>query len=210
MCRIKSQVSELICRELSALSKCAGTSKQAHDGALIGNAPHELLPQWNIRECHRGSDVAPRPPYITMRSCNFENALFVYPLLNMFGALPVADSFFVGLTATVDGGRYQSMRFTGASRGILIETAGRHHVDMRFLPPGSNRGLACTGVGLLFLCIFRLGDRTRRMNRLPSEQYVRSPRLSSVRILVWLYGVKAHNGSSSKILDVQAAHKCRN
>jgi hypothetical protein len=54
------------------------------------------------------------------------------------------------------------------------------------------------GVGLLFLCIFWLGDRTRRMNRLPFEQYVRPPRLSSVRILAWLYGVKTHNGSSSK------------
>ena len=87
----------------------------------------------------------------------------------------VADSFFPGWTATVDGQPVLIYAVYGCVRGILIETAGRHHVDMRFVPPGLEAGLACTGIGLLFLCILWFGDRTGHMNRLSLEQCGRSP-----------------------------------
>jgi hypothetical protein len=86
------------------------------------------------------------------------------------------DSFFPGWTATVDGRTVPIYAVYGCVRGILIETAGRHRVEMRFVPPGLEAGLACTGVGLLLLGILWFGNRTGRMNRLPLEQIVRSAR----------------------------------
>jgi hypothetical protein len=86
------------------------------------------------------------------------------------------DSFFPGWTATVDGRTVPIYAVYGCVRGILLETAGRHHVEMRFVPPGLRAGLACTGVGLLLLGILWFGNRTGRMNRLPLEQIVRSAR----------------------------------
>jgi hypothetical protein len=87
-----------------------------------------------------------------------------------------ADSFFPGWTANVDGQPVPIYAVYGCLRGILIETAGPHHVDMRFVPPGLDAGLACTGVGLLFLGILWLGDRTGRINRLSLGLCDRSPR----------------------------------
>jgi hypothetical protein len=87
-----------------------------------------------------------------------------------------ADSFFPGWIATVDGKPVPIYAVYGCVRGILIESAGRHHVDMRFVPPGLNPGLACTGIGLLLLGILWVGNRTGRLNRLPFERSVRSRR----------------------------------
>ncbi len=81
--------------------------------------------------------------------------------------LIVADSFFPGWTATVDGSPVPIYPVYGCVRGISIEKAGRHHVEFRFLPPGLHFGLAFTGVGLLFLILLWLGDRTGRLKRLP-------------------------------------------
>jgi hypothetical protein len=86
-----------------------------------------------------------------------------------------ADSFFPGWAATVDGQPVPVYAVYGCLRGILIENAGRHHVDLRFVAPGLHAGLACTGVGLLFLCLLWLGDRTGRMNRFSLGRFVRSP-----------------------------------
>ena len=77
-----------------------------------------------------------------------------------------ADSFFPGWTATVDGQPVPIYAVYGCVRGILIETAGRHHVEMHFVPPGFVAGLACTGLGLLLLGILWFGDRTGHLNRL--------------------------------------------
>ena len=87
-----------------------------------------------------------------------------------------ADSFFPGWIATVDGRPVPIYPVYGCVRGILIETGGRHHVEMRFVPPGFDAGLACTGIGLLLLCVLWIGDRTGRLNRLSIERYVRSSR----------------------------------
>jgi hypothetical protein len=87
----------------------------------------------------------------------------------------VADSFFPGWTAVVDRQPTPIFAVYGCVRGIQIQTAGRHHVEMRFVPPGLATGLACTSVGLLILSILWLGDRTGRLNRLPLERNVLSP-----------------------------------
>jgi hypothetical protein len=78
----------------------------------------------------------------------------------------VADSFFPGWTATVDEQVVPIHAVYGCVRGILIETAGRHHVEMRFVPPGLSAGLAGTGIGLLLLGFLWVGDRIGYMDRL--------------------------------------------
>ncbi len=87
----------------------------------------------------------------------------------------VADSFFPGWTATVDGRPVPIYPSDGCVRGILIETAGRHHVDMHFVPPGLVAGLACTCVGLLLFGLLWLADRTGHLNRLSNARYVQTP-----------------------------------
>ena len=86
----------------------------------------------------------------------------------------VADSFFPGWTATVDGQPAPIYAVYGCVRGIQIQTAGQHRVEMRFAPPGLAAGLACTSAGFLILCLLWLGDRTGRLNRLPLERHLRS------------------------------------
>jgi Bacterial membrane protein YfhO len=80
--------------------------------------------------------------------------------------LIMADSFFPGWTATVDGRRVPIYAVYGCVRGISIESAGRHHVEFLFVPPGLHIALACTGVGLLFLGVVWLGHRTGRLKQL--------------------------------------------
>jgi hypothetical protein len=75
--------------------------------------------------------------------------------------LIVADSFFPGWTATVDGRKVPIYAVYGCVRGISIERAGSHHVEFHFVPPGLHTGLVCTGLGLLFLGMLWLGDRTQ-------------------------------------------------
>jgi hypothetical protein len=87
-----------------------------------------------------------------------------------------ADSFFPGWTATVDGRSVPILAVYGCVRGILIDTAGRHHVEMRFVPPGLHAGLAGTGIGLLLLGILWIGDRTGYTDRFSFQRSVRSPR----------------------------------
>ena len=88
----------------------------------------------------------------------------------------VADSFFPGWTATVDGRQVPIYPVYGCVRGIWIENAGRHHVEFQFVPPSLYTGLAGTGVGLLFLGMLWFGDRTGRVNRLPFGQRGQSTR----------------------------------
>ncbi len=85
----------------------------------------------------------------------------------------VADSFFPGWIATVDGRPTQIYAVYGCVRGILIETSGPHHIEMRFVPPGLGLGVTCTAGGLLLLGILWFGDRTGRLNRLSIERFFR-------------------------------------
>jgi hypothetical protein len=86
--------------------------------------------------------------------------------------LILADSFFPGWTATVDGRPVPIYAVYGCVRGISIENTGRHHVEFRFAPPALYSGLAGTGIGLLFLGMLCLGDR----KRFPFGHCVQSPR----------------------------------
>jgi hypothetical protein len=88
--------------------------------------------------------------------------------------LVVADSFFPGWTATVDEQVVPIHAVYGCVRGILIETAGLHHVEMRFVPPGLNAGLAGTGIGLLLLGLLWVGNRSGCMDRFSFQRSVRS------------------------------------
>jgi hypothetical protein len=90
--------------------------------------------------------------------------------------LVVADSFFPGWAATVDEQVVPIHAVYGCVRGILIETAGRHHVEMRFVPPGLNAGLAGTGIGLLLLGLLWVADRIGYIDRFSFHQSVRSAR----------------------------------
>jgi len=65
--------------------------------------------------------------------------------------LVVADSFFPGWTASVDGKTTPIFPAYGCVRGITIENAGLHHVAFRFVPRTLFAGLACTGLGILLL-----------------------------------------------------------
>jgi hypothetical protein len=86
----------------------------------------------------------------------------------------VADSFFPGWTATVDGQPAPIYAVYGCVRGIQIQTAGRHRVEMRFAPPGLAAGLACSSAGFLILCLLWLGDRTGHLTRIPLGRHLRS------------------------------------
>jgi hypothetical protein len=80
--------------------------------------------------------------------------------------LIVADSFFPGWTATVDGRPVPIYPVYGCVRGLLIESAGRHRVELRFAPPGLHFGLASTGMGLLIVGLLWWGNRTGHGTRL--------------------------------------------
>jgi hypothetical protein len=88
--------------------------------------------------------------------------------------LVAADSFFPGWTATVDGQPAPIYAVYGCVRGIQIQTAGRHRVEMRFAPPGLAAGLACTSAGFLILCLLWLGDRTGHLTRIQPGRHLRS------------------------------------
>jgi hypothetical protein len=81
--------------------------------------------------------------------------------------LIVADSFFPGWTASVDGKATSVLPVYGCVRGISIESAGKHHVEFRFVPKTLFAGLLCTGFGILLLGIFWLAERTGWMTRFP-------------------------------------------
>jgi uncharacterized membrane protein YfhO len=67
----------------------------------------------------------------------------------------------------VDGRPTPIYAVYGCVRGVSIESAGRHHVEMSFVPRTLYAGLGCTGIGFLFLGILCFRERTGRVNRLP-------------------------------------------
>jgi hypothetical protein len=75
------------------------------------------------------------------------------------GFLIVADSFFPGWTASVDGKVTPIFPAYGCVRGISIETAGKHHVEFRFFPKTLIAGLLSTGLGMLLVGLMWFGER---------------------------------------------------
>jgi len=92
--------------------------------------------------------------------------------------LVVADTFLPGWTATVDNRPTPVYAVYGCLRGISIDTAGRHHVEMRFAPHTLLAALVFSGIGLLLLGFFWLGQKTGRLSRLPfaGEHRPQAPR----------------------------------
>jgi uncharacterized membrane protein YfhO len=75
--------------------------------------------------------------------------------------LVLADSFYPGWKALVDGKETRIYRTNAVSRGILIEGEGNHQVEFRFFPVSLFVGLTISGVTILaimFLSFF-LGSK---------------------------------------------------
>ncbi len=81
--------------------------------------------------------------------------------------LIVADSFFPGWTASVDGKATPILPAYGCVRGILIETAGKHHVEFWFCPKTLFAGLVSTSLGILSLVVLCFAERTGWLARFP-------------------------------------------
>jgi hypothetical protein len=67
--------------------------------------------------------------------------------------LVVADSWFPGWRATVDGREAEMHIVNGFIRGIFVEGAGRHSVEMRFWPRSLTMGLTTTLVGFVIAAV---------------------------------------------------------
>jgi hypothetical protein len=76
--------------------------------------------------------------------------------------LVVADSFFPGWIATVDGSPATIYPVYGCLRGLWVPKAGRHHVEMRFVLHTLYAGLGGTSVGFLLLGTLLFRDRWGR------------------------------------------------
>ena len=61
----------------------------------------------------------------------------------------VADTWFPGWTATVDGREVPIEIVNGCVRGVFVNEAGEHEVAMRFWPWSLTVGLGLTAFGLL-------------------------------------------------------------
>jgi hypothetical protein len=72
--------------------------------------------------------------------------------------LVVADAFFPGWHASIDGRAATIFPVDGCLRGVEIEGAGRHHVIMTFRPWGLYAGSVATLVGVLLLALIWLGQ----------------------------------------------------
>ncbi|MBK5290345.1 MAG: hypothetical protein JJE04_01455 [Acidobacteriia bacterium] len=80
------------------------------------------------------------------------------------GMIVLADTFFPGWQARVDGKPARIWEAYGAVRGVVVE-AGRHEVDFRFRPVAVFGGVALTALGLLAALFLTLTAqlRARRM-----------------------------------------------
>ena len=79
------------------------------------------------------------------------------------GMLIVADTWFPGWIATVDGKSAPIYEAYGFLRGVVVD-AGRHRVEMRYRPRSVYWGAALTAVGLLGVCALGV-VAGRRANR---------------------------------------------
>ena len=73
----------------------------------------------------------------------------------------VADSWFPGWTAYVDGVETRIYPVDGFLRGILIEGAGQHNVEMRYRPASLYYGSALTLIGLALVALAYAANYTR-------------------------------------------------
>lgn len=83
----------------------------------------------------------------------------------------VADSWFPGWTAAVDGRPVDIRIVNGFMRGIFIEGAGRHIVTMRFWPVSLTAGLAATALGLALIFLLLLLKSKAKATTPPSPSF---------------------------------------
>jgi hypothetical protein len=77
----------------------------------------------------------------------------------------VADSFFPGWTATVDGKPARIYAVDGFLRGVFVEGPGEHDVEMVFHPQEFWFGAAGTAAGLVVIVVMWAGVGSRRRGR---------------------------------------------
>lgn len=74
------------------------------------------------------------------------------------GVLVVADQYFPGWTATVDGARAEIVQSNLLFKGVLLK-AGKHHVEFVFDPVPLRIGLYCCALGLVLVLLALLLSR---------------------------------------------------
>jgi hypothetical protein len=137
----------LACRVVSVPDQERATSAPyaegfdlAHDVALEGGA--------RPAACHEGRVIpTPTPPGLERYVSESDGE----------GYLVVRGSFARGFVAVVDGRPAAVLRANGKHRAVWVP-AGRHGVELRYVPPGLGVGLALTGLaaaGLVLVAVFR-------------------------------------------------------
>jgi uncharacterized membrane protein YfhO len=76
------------------------------------------------------------------------------------GMVVLADSYYPGWKAKVDGRKTPIHMAYGVMRGVVVE-AGEHEIDMRYLPTSFVGGAALTALGLCAVLVMILAGNRR-------------------------------------------------
>ena len=82
------------------------------------------------------------------------------------GALVLADAFYSGWRATVDGEKAQLLPANAAARALLLP-AGAHHVELAFRTPGLRPAVAVALLTLALGAAFAVAGRLRARQGMP-------------------------------------------
>ncbi|MBN1936432.1 MAG: YfhO family protein [Anaerolineae bacterium] len=99
------------------------------------------------------------------------NQVKINAILSQSGYLVLADTFYPGWTATVDGQAAEILRANYAFRAVALD-AGAHTVEFRYRPRSFAVGVACSAVGLAALVIVGLTVRAQRQAKRKPPQGV--------------------------------------
>lgn len=99
-----------------------------------------------LQKCTEGEAVK-----VLERESNFVS---LEASLQCRGMVILADTYFPGWTATVDGKSASIYEAYGFLRGVVVE-AGTHRIEMRYRPKSVYWGAALTGIGLLGAALLR-------------------------------------------------------
>jgi uncharacterized membrane protein YfhO len=80
---------------------------------------------------------------------------------NRTALLVVAESFYPGWDATLDGRPIPILRTNYLSQGIIVPE-GKHTIEMKYEPASFNIGASLSGVGLVGLLALGIWARRRR------------------------------------------------
>jgi len=82
----------------------------------------------------------------------------------------LSQSWFKGWAVTVDGRSAPLVRADGLVLGAPV-SAGRHHVDFRYRPPGMAAGVAISAVSIVGLGGWAVVETRRRRRRAVRSSY---------------------------------------